>query len=110
MENENKQYFFFGKKDNSGVVNNFYCYASNRDDDFFQYFSLICPITITICHHSCETCTINKISSNQNHCCKSCAFGYPTKKIESGNDEYKCYDNTYESISNYYLSPADGYY
>ena len=110
LENENKQYFFFGKKDNSGVVNNFYCYASNRDDDFFQYFSLICPITITICHHSCETCTINKISSNQNHCCKSCAFGYHTKKIESGNDEYNCYDNTYESISNYYLNPADGYY
>ena len=110
LENEIKRYFFFGKKENSGVVENFYCYASNRDDDYFQYFSLICTITITICHYSCETCIINKNSSNQNHLCKSCASNYNTKKSESGNDGYNCYDKSYESISNYYLNQIDGFY
>ena len=53
---ERNTYFELGKLERSGVFQNFYYYVSG---EFNELFSLICPITITICYFSCQTCVPN---------------------------------------------------
>ena len=107
LKKETKK-FFFGKKDNSGIFQNYYCYASNGNDGFYKYFSLICPIKLTICYSSCGDCISNKIPTNQNHLCKSCASGYHAIQSELNNDGYNCYSTSDPSVSKYYLN--NGFY
>ena len=109
LENESKR-FFFGRKDSSGVFQNYYCYLSDGADGFYQFFSLICPITITICYSSCQTCIPNEISTNENHLCLSCTSGFNAKKSEFNSKGYNCYKNSDQRLSNYYLNTNDGFY
>ena len=68
--------FKFAKKEESGVFQNYYCYVSNYGKGSYQYFSLICPITLTICNSACEKYILNKVSTNENNLCTSCITNY----------------------------------
>ena len=111
LENENQKFSFFGKKDISGVFQNYYCYLSNKAGGFYQYFSLICPITLTICYSSCQSCISNKIPTNHNHFCRECSSGFHSIiGTINPSEGFNCYKNSDERLSNYYLNPIDGYY
>jgi hypothetical protein len=95
--------FYFGKKQKSGVFQNYYAYVNKEANGFYQQFSLICPINITVCYSSCQKCNANEIPTEQNQLCKSCLNNYYPKYSEINHDTYNCYDNSDIRISHYYL-------
>ena len=103
LENNNK-IFSFAKKEKSGVFQNYYCYANNEADGLYQFFSLICPISLTICNSACQTCISEKASTDENNLCTSCINDYyPLVDDSSNTDGYNCYNKLDPKVLNYYL-------
>ena len=102
--------FNFGKKEETGVFENYYCYVNTEANGFYQYFSLICPLTITVCYSSCQTCVSGKIPTNENQLCLSCFNNYHAKFSEINNSGYNCYHSSDDRISNYYLNKGNNCY
>ena len=106
-------YFQLGKLERSGVFQNFYYYVSG---EFNELFSLICPITITICYFSCQTCVANKIPSINEHYCTSCIDNHsPMGENLNITNGYNCYLNCHYSctkcVNNFSCeSCKEGYY
>ena len=95
--------YYFSKKETTGLFFNYYAYVNLLSVDYYVYFSLICPLKVIICHHSCKTCNENKIPSSSEHFCKECFSGYYPKESESHNPEFNCYNsNDLEVKYNYY--------
>ena len=103
---ENNIIFNFKKKEITGTFQNYYCYISNLEGEFYTDFSLICPIKLIICHDTCETCNSDKIASSSQHFCTKCDNNYYPIESESHNvDGFNCYLENDQNIKNngYYL-------
>ena len=105
----------FSKKEKSGVFQNYYLYANSENN--VENFSFVCPITITICYFSCQTCVSNKTPSFEQHFCTSCIKYYSPKNNEENNiGGYNCYLNNcdtsckYCTSENFCESCKEGYY
>ena len=97
----NNEKFKFDKLEESGVFENYYCYMT-KNEKVYEFVSLICKITVTICNKRCKTCNPNKISSSEEHLCKECKNDYYPLSVDANTAEHNCYSTSDPQVSNYY--------
>ena len=66
--------FILKQNKKPGVFENFYYYKNTSS-------SLICPLNITICYSSCNTCISSNNVSLTEHFCTSCIDGFLSNRI-----------------------------
>ena len=98
---ENNEKFEFVKLEESGVFENYYCYM--KKGKLYDFLSLICKITVTICYSSCKSCNPNKISSSEGHLCKECKNNYYPLYADANKAEHNCYSPSDAKVASYYL-------
>ena len=109
MELSSGSDYYFERKNNIGNFNNYFCFAAVKYEGsyyIFQNISLIKNIIVTICYDSCKECALNKIGTYNNNLCTDCSDRYYAKYSEYMNNqnEFNCYDESDQRISNYYLN------
>ena len=97
-----KTNFIIQRGNDAGVFHNYYMYLNDSN-----FFSLICPLTITSCHNLCAECTPNLEASDSENHCKNCISGYYPKYDDIKDDEggSNCYKQD-EIIQNYYYDSS----
>ena len=97
-----KTNFTITRGNDAGVFHNYYMYLNDSN-----FFSLICPLTITSCYSLCAECTPNLEANDANQHCTSCISGY-NKKDDDPKDSgggSNCYKQS-GLIPNYYYDSS----
>ena len=97
-----KTNFTIKRGNDAGVFHNYYMYLNDSN-----YFSLICPLTITSCYSLCSDCTPNFEANETEQHCKNCISGYSPKNDDPKDSEgsSNCYKQE-ELIQNYYYDSS----
>ena len=99
---ENNEKFKFEKLEETGVFDNYYCYMNKNENKLYQFLSLICKITVTICYPTCKSCNPNKISSSEEHLCKECKGNFFPLNVDADKAEHNCYSSSDSQVTSYY--------
>ena len=102
--------FNFRKVELSSAINNYYCYAKIISATEYGYFSLVCRLTLKVCHETCQTCNVDLVSSSVDHNCQKCNDNYyPLISQKDNPIGFNCYSQN-ERIPFYYFNSATELY